>query len=252
MGFLEFISSSVLDLLYPERCALCGAGRQEQPWCSSGPLVAGLRAWDRPHLCRECLAGLEGEPIVGMVSQGQGAELPVFAAARTGRDLVSLVGSWKYHGLRGLAWPLKSLMNQALGLEQEKEGRSIGLVPIPLHRARRRYRGFNQAEVLSRLVAEDQHFGYLGNILYRDRATGQQAKMKETGLRDLNMAGAFCCRGISPPRDAPAILLVDDLVTSGATVLSAAATLAGAGWEVAGVLTLGLAASGGPAREATG
>ncbi|MBU8870514.1 MAG: hypothetical protein KOO60_06585 [Gemmatimonadales bacterium] len=239
---LEYLSCSILDFLYPEKCAQCGVEHQEGHWCPVGPMVDGLRAWDRPHLCRGCLVELSGESVTSKLSFGEGGELKVLAAARTGEDLVRLVGAWKYHGLRGLAWPLASWLAQAL--EEKfgfKEG-NIGLVPVPLHRARRRSRGFNQAEVLVNLLAEEKRFKILGDILKRTRPTGQQAKVAGSGARSRNLQNAFYCGTPAPPTGAPGLYLVDDLVTSGATVLSAAETLTRSGWEVTGVIALGVAA----------
>ena len=106
------------------------------------------------------------------------------------------------------------------------------------------FRGFNQAAVLARLVAESGPFLLRDDLLRRVRATGQQAKVSGASGRTRNMLEAFSCRKFTIPGEGPDLFLVDDLVTSGATVSSAAAALGRGGWSVAGVLSLGLASPG--------
>ena len=114
------------------------------------------------------------------------------------------------------------------------------LVPVPLHAARRRRRGFNQAAVLAELAGPLLGLPVDHAALRRLRATAQQARLNETGAREANLAGAFGAGVAGASRRA---VLVDDLVTVGATAQAAAAALRGAGWEVVGVLALGLATS---------
>lgn len=237
---ISWLAESLLELIYPERCVLCGTGRGTAAWSRSGPRDPGLRFWDTTHLCRACEAGLESESksVVGLLDPGTGSGLPVVAAARTNGDLVKLVGAFKYHGLRGLAWPLGRMLAQTLGhFLAANDGVEV-LVPVPLHRARRRTRGFNQAEILARLASEPFGIQVNPGALVRRRRTAQQARITSPAERRSNLATAF------RPRPSPAgrgALLVDDLVTSGHTALAAAEALRSAGWRVCGVLGLGMA-----------
>jgi predicted amidophosphoribosyltransferase len=79
-------------------------------------------------------------------------------------------------------------------------------------------------------------------VLVRERATAQQARIEDPGRRAANLRGAFRGRPPAGPREA---ILIDDLVTSGATAAAAAAALAEAGWVVRGILALGVAAGAG-------
>ena len=144
------------------------------------------------------------------------------------------------------------LIYPALKREAQFEGETFGLVPVPLHSARRRSRGFNQAEILARILAEGDRFIYCGDLLQRIRDTGQQAKVTGAGRRARNMRDAFCCRpaGLMAPK--PRLYLVDDLVTSGATVLAAAEALTRSGCEVCGVFALGFSVPNPGTAEATG
>ena len=113
------------------------------------------------------------------------------------------------------------------------------LVPVPLHGRRRRWRGFNQAEVLARGLGSLRGLEVCPDILRRRRATDQQARQTDAAARARNLAGAFAARPAGSASDP--VFVVDDIVTSGATAAAALISLEQAGWNVAGVLCLGLA-----------
>lgn len=234
--------TSLLELVYPEECALCGTFQGSEPWVPPGAGTEGLRFWDGTHLCACCQEGFEATPLVGRVGAEDGSSVRVAAGARTHPDLVKLVGCFKYHGMRGLAWPLAELLRRPFASVLASPGGIAGLVPVPLHSRRRRVRGFNQSEILARVLTAGSGVPVLTKVLVRRRNTDQQAKIPSLGERRRNLEDSFAVR--EPPRapDGPArVALVDDLVTSGWTVLAAAAALRTAGWRVPWVLTLGLA-----------
>lgn len=232
-----WLLEAVAEVAYPERCALCGEGPVHQAWEPIGLRVPGLRPWDRPHLCRDCWSELFATPYRTTVPVPGGSDLPVLAAARTTGPLVRVVGAWKYHGVRGLAWPLARALVGIWDSAITGKERCHTFAPVPLHRGRRRQRGFNQAEVLVRLVASSSG-GAVADLVRRRRDTGQQARLRVGEVRTANMAEAFIARLPAPER-ASSVILVDDLVTSGATVAAVAVALYRAGWRVAGVLALG-------------
>lgn len=101
------------------------------------------------------------------------------------------------------------------------------LVAVPLHRARRRERGFDQAEWLARAVGERLALEVATGVLARVRATlpqGDPRVMSRLG----NVEGAFAVVRASPLRDR-CVVLVDDVFTSGSTMRNCAALLRGAG-----------------------
>jgi len=247
MGQWAQVLGCLLEVVFPERCLLCGAEPHEARWVVRGRTVTGLRPWDGPHLCRICGDGLGAGIVTGRVGFGTGTDLPVIAAVATNPELVKLVGQFKYHGVRGLAWPLAGMLTVPLSAALGAWGPVAALVPVALHRRRRRIRGFNQAEILARLAAASRQVPVRTDILFRHRNTEQQAKLSTTEKRRGNLSAAFSARGesgpVNPAGAPPArVVLVDDLVTSGCTAMAAAQSLQSAGWEVIGVLALGLAA----------
>lgn len=109
------------------------------------------------------------------------------------------------------------------------------LVPVPLHWWRQWRRGFNQAELLARVVGRRYELPVLGRVLRRVRATPPQQGDPET--RRQNVREAFHVR--APARVAgKRLLLVDDVFTTGATANACARALLRAGAADVGVLTL--------------
>lgn len=107
------------------------------------------------------------------------------------------------------------------------------IIPIPLHFRRRAFRGFNQAEEIGKMVGESLGIPLLTDTLKKRRSTAPQALQIFTQRRD-NVAGSFVVKGGVPQR----VLLLDDVVTSGSTVIEAAQTLKKAGVQKVYVVSL--------------
>jgi ComF family protein len=102
------------------------------------------------------------------------------------------------------------------------------VLPVPLHPRRRRQRGFNQSELLARILAERIGLDLDTRSLIRSRNTPQQTRAHNRDQREQNLRDAFRCRrpdSIAARR----ILLVDDVLTTGATARECARTLKAAG-----------------------
>jgi len=146
-----------------------------------------------------------------------------------------LVRGLKYRGWTGLAAPMaKCMLPAARKLAGHDEPL---LVPVPLSAARRRERGFNQAELLTAELAA--HTGWPhGNLLIR-RGAGRPFARSGKTERARRAAEAFDVAHGSPHRTADdwPVLLVDDVITTGATAGACAAVLAGAGFRCVGAVS---------------
>lgn len=111
--------------------------------------------------------------------------------------------------------------------------KSTILIPVPLHETRYRERGFNQAEVLGRVVAARLNIPVRTDILRRTRATQPQAEIKERKKRLDNMKNSFESKKISGN-----MLLFDDVCTTGATLRNAASALKRAGAQHIWAMTI--------------
>jgi len=231
------VARALLEVVLPARCHRCdGPVAQGASWGA----VPGLRWCDVPQLCLTCRRSLlDPRPATATLAHA-GLSLRAAAGRPTDQPLAEIVADWKYRGCRSLALPLAELADAAWDTAVSAGGAVDALVPIPLHRRRLRERGFNQAALLAALIAARRRVPVRADLLRRRRATAQQAKLaSRSSARARNVAGAFA----GPRRDEAADLrvgLVDDLVTSGATALAAAACLADAGVRVRWVLAAGL------------
>jgi ComF family protein len=129
----------------------------------------------------------------------------------------------KYEGLTALAEPMGLLMASTIAADDADL-----VVPVPLHRSRERARGYNQASELAGHFAESCGLAFDPRALRRIRATAPLAKTMHREERRAIVAGAFS--GESARVEGRRILLVDDVVTTGATldVCSEALLAAGA------------------------
>jgi predicted amidophosphoribosyltransferase len=119
------------------------------------------------------------------------------------------------------------------------------LIPIPLGRRRLKRRGYNQAEILARALGEAWGVPVVPGVLRRRRETGPQTSL-DAAAREANVAGAFCASRCPPDVRWPAlrpgttqasVILVDDVLTTGATVSAAAQALLEGGWTGIGAAT---------------
>jgi ComF family protein len=137
----------------------------------------------------------------------------------------ALVARFKFHGEPGWACALAERMARAPGVAQEIAKADL-LLPMPLAPRRLAERGFNQALLLARALARDK---VESQLLLRLRETQSQTAL-ERKARERNVEGAF---GIEPLRCAElrgvSVLLVDDVMTSGASLQAAARVVRQAG-----------------------
>jgi ComF family protein len=118
------------------------------------------------------------------------------------------------------------LLSQLLAETAATRPRPDALVPLPLHRARLRRRGYDQALELARPLARTLDLPLCSDLLQRVRATAPQSELS-AGARRRNVQGAFAVRTDGPVPGH--VVLVDDVMTTGATLRAAATALKHAG-----------------------
>lgn len=197
-----------VDLLYPLRCPACG--EFETPFCDA--CEARLIESAAVPRCPFCSAGWEGEdncPLCFGFDALSGVQAP-FEYNRISR---SLIRALKYRNALPLAPVMARHIQPILA-----PGSYDAVFPVPLHRSRRRERGFNQAELLLEALAIESPPGRL----IRARKTRAQYGLAPTE-RTRNISGAFRYEG--PSLLGANVALLDDVVTTGATVNECARVL---------------------------
>ena len=184
-------------------CASC-----RTPFQNSFPLDAQGR-------CALCRSGLRGFDAAYSFGAYEGVL----------RELIHL---YKYGKVRTLALPLSGLLVRALPRDETFDA----AVPVPLYWRRRLQRGFNQAELLARGLSRRTGIPVV-TALGRVRPTPNQAGLS-TSARRQNVAKAFRARDVQGKR----ILLIDDVMTTGATAASCALALKQAGARRVALLTV--------------
>lgn len=228
---------ALLDLVLPPHCPGCGAGAED--------LAPG-----RP-LCGPCEVGFEAMPTAACSRCGEAvAELAAGRCTADHRPLTGLafaVAAARYRGTGGALVRRLKLAGDfgALGYLAERLARALRprllgpfrravLVPVPLHRSRRRARGFDQAERLAEAVADRLGIEVVA-ALVRHRATLPQGDPRTTS-RERNVEGAFGPRRRLAVTGRP-VVLVDDVATSFATARACAAVLTASGASAVAMAT---------------
>jgi len=209
----------LLDLLLPPGCAGCGK--------YGAAICPGCRASLRP------LASVADRFLAPDPSVVVGDALTLAMAAFAHRDAAQrILRRLKYGGGRRLAGPLAEMALPALRRLLAVTGAAT-LVPVPLHRSRQRDRGYNQAELLATELACRAGMT-VWPALVRRRATQRQHGL-DRATRIRNLRQAIALSAASPPEGKgaglPAVVLVDDILTTGATLEACAVILRAAGVE---------------------
>ena len=160
--------------------------------------------------------------------------VPVFAGVRYAEPVASAIHRFKYGAAPELSRPLSALATRGidlLGIEP-----SDVWVPVPLHPLRLAERGYNQSALLARELSRVTRGRVDPRRLQRLRHTEQQAKRGRRG-RTENVAAAFAARrhNAAPGQR---VVLVDDVVTTGATLAACIGALRAAGDQVIGCVAV--------------
>lgn len=213
--------------LLPARCALC-ADRRTDNTGLCGPCRADLTL-NRP-CCARCAEPLtRTEPACGRCLKREPPFDGAFAGFRYAWPLDGLIARFKFSGDLAAGRTLAQLFVDRI--RTDASPLPALLVPVPLHHQRLRQRGYDQALELGRHVARGLGIALATNLLYRSRATPAQTELS-AAQRRRNVRDAFAVdrRQLSRWPTHPDVALIDDVMTTGATLRECAATLRRAGF----------------------
>lgn len=217
-GSLRRLLHALSLALLPPRCLVCGeAGSGGLDLCAAcrDALPVPTAA------CRRCALPLPEAGVCGPCQRRPPPLDEVRAALLYAAPVDRLLPRHKFHRDLAAGRLLATLMAAAFAEAERPQA----LVPVPLHRARLRERGYDQALELARPLARRLGLPLLDGRLHRVRATAAQSALDATARRT-NLRGAFAVRGGPLPAH---VALVDDVMTTGATLHAAAQALRRAG-----------------------
>jgi ComF family protein len=161
------------------------------------------------------------------------------AYALPGGGSEHIVHALKYHGWVAVAKGMGRRM-AALRFPPDAERERSAVVPVPLSRSRERERGYNQSTELARVVADMWGVPMRTDLLSRSRATVTQTRLTP-GERRRNVSGAFRAVADRASLRGRHLVLVDDVITTGATLNACAAELHAGGARILSYVTFGRA-----------
>ncbi len=217
---------SILDWLFPRQCYFCG---RRGAWICS-------HCWSQvkfnyPQKCPLCERGSYlGLSHTGCHPRWSLDGLFVFLEYR--QPWRQMLHDYKYQLVRSLAPIWKEIIRRGLAANPAIVNfwrrQQVKIVPVPLYPARQLWRGFNQALILAQALAVNLNLPLLPNLLERRYWTRQQVKLIARQRRQNINSQTFALRKTLklPPGN---FLLVDDVVTTGSTLMAGASVLKKAG-----------------------
>jgi competence protein ComFC len=239
-GWAKSLYDDFKEFLSPSACLCCGRERD----------------FPDPLLCPDCQKNLMlknpgGGPICPFCARPVGTKsscelcrgpqpLDLYFWGIYDDELKECLLQFKFHGALELGKRLSEMAASSMG-ERLTENKYDLIIPIPLHKARERERRFNQSEFIARYLSKGLNLNLSSEILLRIKATHQQAKLAEKD-RWNNVADAFVLANNSGETlNGKNVLLVDDIVTTGATVYEASRPLLKAGVKRLDIFSLAYA-----------
>ena len=210
-------------------------------------VVCGL-CWSRLSLLTSPQCDRCGHPQLGDVCRWCELLPPFVRAVRSvcwmpTEPASNIVHALKYEGWSAVARELADRMTRLPWPRDVLEERKA-LIPVPLASARKRQRGYNQSALIARALGERWRLPVWENVVQRTRDTSTQTRLTPEERR-ANVAGSFCVAGDARELQDSHVVIVDDVVTTAATLNSCAKMLYEAGTRIISYVTFGRAHASG-------
>ena len=202
-----------LDLLFPKRCVGCFLELKAGALCA--PCHAALPPPSAPR-CPHCAVRVPFGVLASPCVSALGIKRLFIGGSYRHALLRAAVDALKYEGVRDLVAPLATTLVAPLETAIQENCAAPLLVPIPLHTRRLRDRGFNQSELLARTLSTLLPAPIARNAIIRTRNTKQQIALASEARKE-NLRNAFRAN-IPESYRTRTFLLIDDVITTGATI----------------------------------
>lgn len=203
----------ILDLLFPIHCLGCDQEEQTS------------------FICPTCFEQMPLNKKTPLKFNVQDNLTGLIATSYYNHPLIKQsVYRYKYDFIKNLSKPLGQLMAKRLiEFYNIFDKNDLLLLPVPLHKKRLRWRGFNQAELLAIEIGQQLNIPVINDILIRSKHNSPQVNIKSSQQRKENIKQAFSLNNGSPQINnfgtAPVFILIDDICTTGSTLKECAKAL---------------------------
>lgn len=185
---------AILDLLFPKNCLECKASGK--------------------YICSSCLKKVR--------KNGWNSDW-VYSVWRYRGVIRKAILALKYKYSTDIAGELAAHLSRVLKRENIDLEKAC-LVPVPLHWYRRNFRGFNQSEEVGKIIAKKMDWKFIPDLLIRNKSTIPQVQLTGSARRK-NLQGAFSLNPNCLVPSAYCLVLFDDVLTTGSTLLEASKVL---------------------------
>lgn len=224
MNAFQKIKEFILDTLFPISCLSCGTANE---WiCKECLTKTPLKNNQNCPFCEKVITP-NGRVCFNCHKKSSLDGLLVVASYKN-KLVSSAVHYYKYRFVKDLSFPLGEIMIKKIMCSEFSLPDII--IPVPLHKKRLRWRGFNQAQLLAKYLGKNMTPGLdipvRDDLIQRYRYTSPQMKIRNYSQRKKNIEGAFRLKeNIKKEIQEKSILLVDDIATTGATLFECAKIL---------------------------
>ena len=175
-------------------------------------------------LCDECKEKIEILKTPSHFPEKSKVEKFYCATEYRQETIEKLISSFKYKFIKDIKNELGDLVISHLELTGFVKNENQVLLPVPLHKKRLHWRGFNQSEALAENIGNYFNIPVVTNVLLRTKYTEHQTLRQNRKERVRNIRGAFSCKN-SKVIENKEVILIDDVVTSGTTLKECAKEL---------------------------
>lgn len=209
--------SLIINWLFPRNCFGCGKGKE--------------------YLCNLC----EGQVKNGGLIKKDGFE-GIISIYKYDNLIKKIIEKIKYEFISDGTSEMAIKMVRKLKIDYPNvvkywQKEKYSLIPIPLHQQRQNWRGFNQSDILAQKIGEILNLECKNDIIFRKLKIKSQAKIKKREEKWKNMVNVF--EIVATKKVPKKVILVDDVITSGATMTAALRILKNSGTNLGWGLTLG-------------
>lgn len=212
---------SLKDFVAPKHCLVCKE-------------YIGISSTSNNFLCNKCYDNLpfagNKESILNRFKSNFGSNCFINSAVslinlHSNQNYLEIIHAIKYSKFKSVATDFSNLLANRILIENMDNFDYV--LPIPIHTAKKRERGFNQSDLIARIIANKLSKEFRTDIIYRSKYTITQTLLDKSG-RMKNMENVFAVRLDDLVKN-KSFLFVDDVLTTGSTINSAAKTLINAG-----------------------